>query len=99
MEIEVPAPKTSQQNLVKMDLSWPPLLQEELLNYMPFGGQVLTSKDANLVLPYVRKDHDLIGKMHFGLLFILSVFSILYVCQFIQFVSPVHFVYSCLFLY
>ena len=53
---------TTKQNYSKMDLTWPPLLQEELLNCMPFGGQVLTAKDSSLVLPYVRKDHDLIGE-------------------------------------
>ena len=57
--------EASQQNHVKMnsmEIPWPPLLQEELLQCLPFGGQPLSTKDSNLMLPYVRKDHDLIGK-------------------------------------
>ena len=46
----------------KMANKWPLMSQEELLSVLPFGGQNISAKDPNLTLPYVKKDHDLIGK-------------------------------------
>ena len=42
-------------------VEWPLLSQEELYNLLPFGGQAIFAKDP-YILPFVKKDHDLIGK-------------------------------------
>ena len=46
----------------KMANKWPLMSQDELLSVLPFGGQTISAKDPNLTLPYVKKDHDSIGK-------------------------------------
>ena len=45
----------------KMALEWPLLSQYDLMCVLPFGGQAIFAKDP-YILPFVKKDHDLIGK-------------------------------------